>query len=206
VGPRRRTEGARKGARAARVISGVLRATLVQLGEVGYVALRIEDVAHRARVNKTTIYRRWPTKQDLVRAAITTCTTVPVPDTGSLERDLVAMGKLVVARMRSPEGAALMRIMVTDWQNPDILDFAREMRVQHEKSRVRIVDRAIARGELPKGTDAHLILDAALSPLYGRLKHGYSVDARMIERLARLVLVGARHGGAVPARASKKTS
>lgn len=181
----------------------MLRATLAQLGAVGYVALRIEDVAKRARVNKTTIYRRWPTKRDLVRAAIESCATVELPDTGSLAKDLVAMGKSMMARMRSPEGAALMRMLMSDWQNADIVDLGREMRQRHEKRNAQIVERAIARGEIPKGSDPSLIVDAVLSPLSGRLKHGLRVDADLVDRLTKLVLVGAKAGGAVGRRSKK---
>ena len=66
----RRTEGKRVHGRSARVQSAVLRATAEELGRVGFAALRIEDVALRSGVNKTTIYRRWPTKQELVRASL----------------------------------------------------------------------------------------------------------------------------------------
>ena len=61
----------RAGGRSARVVSTVLRTTLEVLGEHGYAGLRIEDVAAQAGVNKTTIYRRWPTRADLVIAALT---------------------------------------------------------------------------------------------------------------------------------------
>ena len=56
---------ARVGGRSARVVSAVLRMTLEVLGQEGYAGLRVEDVAARAGVNKTTIYRRWPTRADL---------------------------------------------------------------------------------------------------------------------------------------------
>ena len=64
----RRTEGIRSRGRSARVVQEVLTATAEELGRSGYAALRIEDVAERAGVNKTTIYRRWPTKAALVKA------------------------------------------------------------------------------------------------------------------------------------------
>jgi AcrR family transcriptional regulator len=48
------------------VVRGVMEATLAELALTGYGALRIEDVAVRAGVNKTTVYRRWPTKEELV--------------------------------------------------------------------------------------------------------------------------------------------
>ena len=54
----RRTEGVRVKGRAARVVTDVLVATAEELSRVGYSALRVEDVATRSGVNKTTIYRR----------------------------------------------------------------------------------------------------------------------------------------------------
>jgi len=201
---RRKTRGARVGDRAKRVVSAVLRATLAELGEVGYAALRIENVAERARVNKTTVYRRWPTKPSLVGAAMRLCSTEPMPDTGSIRSDLVALGKQVIALMRSPDGTALMRMMGTDWQHPDIADLSRQIRGEMQRSRAKLVERAIARGELPKGSDPELIVDAVISPLFGRLKHGVSVDGRLVARFADLVLTGARHGGARARRGRRK--
>ena len=61
---RRRTVGARTGGRSERVVRDVLRAAIEELSTNGYSALRVEDVAARAGVNKTTVYRRWPTKAD----------------------------------------------------------------------------------------------------------------------------------------------
>ena len=87
----RRTVGARTGGRSERVVRDVLRATIDELARSGYAALRVDDVAARAGVNKTTVYRRWPTKTDLVAAAIRASAGQhePVPDTGSARRDLV---------------------------------------------------------------------------------------------------------------------
>ena len=59
--------------RGAPIVRRTLAAAVDELGRVGYVDLRVEDVARRAKVNKTTVYRRWPTKEDLVRAADGTC-------------------------------------------------------------------------------------------------------------------------------------
>ena len=58
-------------------MSTVLRTTLEVLGQQGYAGLRVEDVAAGAGVNKTTIYRRWPTRADLVIAALTSLPTPP---------------------------------------------------------------------------------------------------------------------------------
>ena len=68
LGPARRTEGVRVQGRSARVVEIVLKATAEELGRVGFLALRIDDVAERSGVNKTTIYRRWASKEELVAA------------------------------------------------------------------------------------------------------------------------------------------
>ena len=84
--------GIRTGGRSARVVDDVLKATAEQLGRMGYGALRVEEVATQSGVNKTTIYRRWPTKSLLVAAALRQHQVLEAaPDTGDLVRDLVSM-------------------------------------------------------------------------------------------------------------------
>src|SRR6266487_2194893 len=87
---KRRTLGTRPGGRSRRVVDEILRATAEELSTSGYAGLRIEDVAARSGVNKTTIYRRWPRKSDLVSAALLHLWADEAPpDTGSLREDLL---------------------------------------------------------------------------------------------------------------------
>src|SRR5882757_10372604 len=99
----RRTEGVRVKGRAARVVSDVLIATAEELSRVGYSSLRVEDVAARSGVNKTTIYRRWPTKPELVGAAVMSI-KVPIEfaHTEDLQRDLVDGFVSGLARSATP--------------------------------------------------------------------------------------------------------
>ena len=80
----------RPGGRATRVRSAVLDATSMLLSEVGYDQLSVEAVASRAGVHKTTVYRRWPTKPELIAEAalVQAAEAVPIPDTGTLLGDL----------------------------------------------------------------------------------------------------------------------
>jgi len=181
-----------------------LRATLAELGAVGYAALRIEDVAERAGVNKTTVYRRWPTKPDLVGAALRQCSSGPTPDTGTLRGDLISLGKHLISQARSTEGKALMRMLAVDWQHPDILDLGRQIRAEHQRARAKIIERAIARGELPAKSEPDVIIEAAIAPLHGRVKFGLGIEPRFVERLVDLVLIGARNGGARARRARSR--
>ncbi|HEY4158264.1 MAG TPA: helix-turn-helix domain-containing protein, partial [Polyangiaceae bacterium] len=99
----RRTGDVRVQGRAARIVNEVLRTTAEELTRVGYVALRVEDVALRSSVNKTTIYRRWPTKPELVAAALRFAVRRPeAPDTGSLRGDLLEAIAASVRTATSP--------------------------------------------------------------------------------------------------------
>src|SRR5688500_13555969 len=88
----RRTQGI-LGGRSEQVVNRVLHASFAELARSGYAAFRMEDVAARAAVNKTSIYRRWPNRRTLVTAAVARMSTrfreVRLPDTGKLESDLV---------------------------------------------------------------------------------------------------------------------
>src|SRR6516162_5006549 len=89
----RRTRQQRLGGRSERVVRDVTRATAAELARVGYAELRVEDVATEAGVNKTTIYRRWPSKIELVAAAIRAINepSGDLPDLGSISLDLLAL-------------------------------------------------------------------------------------------------------------------
>src|SRR5687767_15007682 len=95
----------RPGGRSARVREAVLSATTAVLAEDGYERLSIETVAVRAGVHKTTVYRRWPTRAQLVVDALQERSerNVPVPDTGTFAGDLDALARSVVANIGSPE-------------------------------------------------------------------------------------------------------
>src|SRR5580658_8453688 len=74
----------RPGGRSARNRAAVLDAAVELLAEASYDDLSMENIAARAGVHKTTVYRRWPTKADLVADAIRARSqaVVPLPDTG----------------------------------------------------------------------------------------------------------------------------
>ena len=89
-------QGVRTGGRSARVREAILTAAFGELIDNGYAALSMEAVASRAGVNKTTIYRRWPTLDDLLVDALMEWSHDAFPDhnTGSIETDLLALRSL----------------------------------------------------------------------------------------------------------------
>src|SRR4051812_48249793 len=138
----RRTEGVRVKGRAARVVSDVLIATAEELSRVGYAALRVEDVAARSGVNKTTIYRRWPTKPELVAASVRAVWETPeVPDTGSLRNDFVASLKKTAAFAMSPIGRGLTRVIQMERAHPELEPIAIALRADFRNLRQVLVQR-----------------------------------------------------------------
>lgn len=179
----------RTGGRSARVRAAVLDATLAVLAEVGD-DFSIPQVAARAGVHETSIYRRWGSPQALIVDAITSRIgeEIPIPDTGSLRGDLEAFIAGSVAFLASPLGTQLVRATApaprmgtTDTRRlywPDRL------------ARIgTIFERAIARGEIDPTTDTALAVEMLLAPLYFRLLiTDGPLDDALVARLVDFVL------------------
>lgn len=187
----------RVGGRSARVVQSVLEATLEELGRVGYVALTFEGVAARARVNRTTIYRRWPTKIALVHAAMLQGSDLmqhKAPDTGAIRGDLMALVRQRLATMSLPRTRAIAVAIISE---PPESELVASTQVFRDRSRVvvhEVVARAVARGELPPDTDAELIQQPLFSVLFGGALLKRAVPSEdFLARLIDALLVGAAH-------------
>ncbi len=199
----RRTSGVQKRGRAAKVVENVLRSTCEELADVGFAALRVEDVAERAGVNKTTIYRRWPTKNELVIDAIRYSYDAEhdFPDTGSLRKDLIQYLQIVIKRASHPVARGAM-VALNSSNDPAIKPLALELLGKAREYRMQVVKRGIARGELPEGTDPALISDLTSAPILRRLLTlNEKVKKSYIESVVDIVLAGAK---AAPQAARKK--
>jgi AcrR family transcriptional regulator len=135
----------------------ILDAAIEVLARDGYEHMTMDAVATAARAGKGAIYRRWPSKAQLVVDAIahTSAVEVPLPpDTGSLRGDLHA---LLDGRPK-PKDARLMRVMAGLVAvlplHPDLAAIAREQLAEPRRLVQRsLFERAVARGEIPPGRD-----------------------------------------------------
>ena len=186
--------GIRTGGRSARVVDDVLKATAEQLGRVGYGALRVEEVATRSGVNKTTIYRRWPTKSLLVGAALQQHYTVaPAPDTGDLERDLVAMFEESLRVFDDDVMRGVLRMVQAERGDPDVDTIVKELKDRATAIRRRRLDVAVRRGELPKKTDVVFVLQLLSSAIYSRVINLVEpVTHAYLDEVVRIVIAGVR--------------
>lgn len=150
----------------------IFTAALQRLGEVGYERLTIESVAARSGVNKTTIYRWWPSKEALLADALleSGLLTFEMPDTGSLRGDLVALGERV-AGLLAGDGSVPIAVAVLA-AAPCRQELARAGasffadRLDRERP---IFRRAVQRGELPADADEKLIMDLLDGALWFRM-------------------------------------
>lgn len=163
---------ARPGGRTARNTEAVFAATIDELTERSYAEACIESIAARAGVHKTTVYRRWGTKAELVTQALTATagTMIEVPDTGSAGSDLRALARSVQAVLSSPRGAAATRTLLAGAATaPEIRQLMQQFWAARLSAISVIADRATARGEIPEGTGAAPLMHAMAAPLYYKL-------------------------------------
>lgn len=180
----------RPGGRSARVRHLVLWATLELLAEGGYDAIELPEIARRAGVHPATVYRRWGTKVRLVGEAMLEERSAPLsraPDTGSLQADLQQLVEEGTALMRTPAVRALFQVLLADALDPPPeMTRARDRFWEaHRVEAAKIVQRAVARGELPADTDAEELIELVIGPALVRMVvSGRPLDEAMARTVA----------------------
>lgn len=195
IAPKKRQ--VRAGGRSARVVSSVLRAAARELARVGYTAFRIEDVAERAGVAKTTIYRRWPTKAELVGTVIRSMSdpASPLPDTGALRSDIHAIYARVVALYASPERRAIARALMSEGEDPEVAAITKKLRAEFFGVWREVFDRAVARREISAAVDPVVLREVLVAPVAMRLvRLREPVDDAYLDAVLDLVLGGVLGG------------
>lgn len=184
----RRTLGVQRGPRSARVVDQVRAATMVELARVGFASLTVGAVAQAANVNRTTIYRRWPSKAALLAAVVEPLLEHygTTPDTGSAHGDLLALIRTARDTAALPEGRALAEAVKTSSHELDALVGTTLDRALAPFRAV--LDRAVARGELdPSDRDAIAHL-AFYGVVMWEQTHGGPASDEDCERLARILV------------------
>ena len=203
-GSARRTQGI-LGGRSEQVVRRVLDAAIVELARSGYAGFRMDEVASRAEVNKTTIYRRWPSRAALVTALVERMRAPlresPLPDTGQLERDLVEAFARRFAVGRKVEGRAWARLL-DERYSPEVEAIVGAAVDERRKEWMSMVTRGIDRGELPPGTDARLLLNLVRAIVDSR-SSSRRLDTIWLTIAVRTVIAGARAGTLVRGRTTR---
>lgn len=158
----------------------ILGATLDLLSELGYGSLTMAAVIARSGVSSATLYRRWPTKQDLVAAALASLHNEIVDiDTGDLAGDIAAMVGATADAMSVRREDIRQDIAIELRRNPEFRAAINEKFIQPRRAVMAgIVRRAVARGDL--GTDPGV--DVATAFVIGPIHHWVYVQGKQPTR------------------------
>ena len=152
----------------------LLAVTLQLLQQNGYDRLTLDAVATTAQASKATVYRRWPTKAELVLAAFiegTRHSAVP-PDTGTLRGDLLALGDIILEQTHL-HASTLRAVLVEVSNNPPLNDVMQDEFVGQRQALLRyVLQQAVARGEID---------EAAISDELWDLMPGYLIFRSIVQ-------------------------
>jgi AcrR family transcriptional regulator len=156
--------------RVARTRATVLGAAIDLLAERGYSGFSVEGVVERTGVAKTTLYRHWPTRDDLLAAAIAKLDGAgPLPDTGSVRRDLLDLLAGRVRAARTPQWERCMPALVeAAARHPELAAVIARLTSQILAQIETLLGRGIERGELRRDLDPQLAASALIGPIVFR--------------------------------------
>ena len=174
--PSRRDAGRPRG---KPVEDAIVRATLDELAAHGIDGVSVARVAEAAQVNKTTVYRRWPTVEALVAAALERALhqiAGALRDTGSLRGDLRQLVASIAEALGAPAGRALVRAAMADRASLEVAALAADPLVREQTAVLALVTRAVARGEWHPRHDPQ----AVLALLVGSVLHRVMLERQPV--------------------------
>jgi AcrR family transcriptional regulator len=175
------------------VTEAITEAVLDELADSGYGRLSMEAVARRAGVGKSALYRRWPSKQEMVMAVLAEFSVelAVAPDTGSLHGDLLAILHALRDWLTHPRAARIIPDLAAEGvRNPEVAEAVATAIGEPRRARGAVaLRRAIDRGELPPDTDLEMALDLVAAPIYWRLSVRHAAaEPDYLENLAEHLL------------------
>jgi AcrR family transcriptional regulator len=183
----------RPGGRSARVTQAVTDATLAVMADKGFADFTVTDVAVRAGVHETSIYRRWGSRENLIAETLLGYSErlIPVPDTGSIRTDLREFLRAIADYLSTPTGRAMSHALAFSGDESRWEKVRSDFWATRLKLARTIIERAIDRREVPADTDARLLLETLIAPLQFRvLATREAIDHHLCDRLTDLVLDG----------------
>lgn len=180
--------------RGAPVVERVFEEALRLLAEQGLEAVTLPEVAARAGLNKTSVYRRWPTREALLGEGLQASLGPPAapPDTGSLRDDLLLLARDALAFSQSPLGKGVVRMLFAQGESPLARGVVAALLSPAATAGPReALTRAVRRGEVDADVDVSLLLSVIAGTLLQRIHvERKRVDRRFLEQLVDLVVRG----------------
>jgi len=169
----------------------VLHAAVALLAESGYSGATIEAVAARSGVAKSTIYRHWPNRLELINDAFHELKPpAPVPTEGDVRDRVVALLEHVARSMAgSLWSSCLPALIDAAERDPECRELHSRMAHAGRQTLVDVLLGGVERGELPADTDAEVMADALAGPIFlRRLMGDEPLDPTAVRHLVEQVL------------------
>jgi AcrR family transcriptional regulator len=175
----------------------ILNATIDEIELSGYAGLSMERVAERAQASKASLYRRWPSKVELVMDAIYGLLPDPAEtaDTGSLRGDLLALLRTAAEMLAGPGGMAIRGLITDALRDQELAERLRSYtRGRSVAAMNDVVRRAGHRGELGPRTITTRQLEAGLSVMrFHFLINGSPISDEVIVEIVDEVMLPLMH-------------
>ncbi|MEH1841637.1 MAG: TetR/AcrR family transcriptional regulator [Nostoc sp.] len=194
--------------RSIQADQAIVQATLDLLAEVGYESMSIEAIASRAGVGKTTIYRRYTSKEELVADAIESLRDdLVIPDTGRFWGDMDILINNAAKKIDSPLGRQTLALIIsTASSNPKFAEvYWTKYTKLRRKAFSKVLERAKSRGEIHKDADVDLIIDLLSGSLYYALIFKPTTEPveTYMRRTINLLLKGIGNGASLRLRSGQ---
>ena len=174
----------------------MLKATSELLTESGLGGVTVDEVSRRSGVAKTTIYRHWPTRSDLVMDACSKISTQQdVPDTGSFEGDLTHLLTDIAERLETAKWSSVLPSIIDEAErDPRVAEIHSAIQRGHTAPLQQVIKRAIDQGEIPRDTNQESLIACLLGPLfYCRWFSREPIDSGFVRGMVRNTLGYLRH-------------
>lgn len=156
--------------RVVRSKAAILNSTVALLLERGYGGTSVDEISRRSGIAKTTIYRHWPTRTDLLRDACSTIgTPLDKPHPGDLKETLTGVLKNLASHLRGAQWASVLpSIIDAAERDPDIASMYSGLQAEYSSVFRSVLSDAVDTGRLPKDTDVSVMIAMLVGPLFYR--------------------------------------
>lgn len=151
----------------------------------------VDMIAAKTGVSKPTLYRRWPSRDDLIVAAMAVLEYPHAsPDAGSLRDDLASLLDTLVEFLSKPDGGKVYASFINAAiRNPKLAAINREVTSRARSQYEVVIERAIQRGDIAPDVSITVLVDALISPfIYKRLAEDKSPEREDVGRILDLIL------------------
>ncbi|MEU6058867.1 TetR/AcrR family transcriptional regulator [Streptomyces sp. NPDC047097] len=190
-------EQRRVAVRGAKLRALVLDAAIRRITEAGIDHVGFADIAAEAGVHESSLYRRWRTVPRLIVDALTerTASEVPIPDTGSVRKDLELFTADLARFAQTPVGTALIRFTVVTDDDPDIAQARGQFWRQRLMAATEILERGKRRAEVAEDVDSGLVVLTLGGLVHLHITHlGTTIPGTLAERVVALLMPGLAEG------------